>query len=449
MAADNTKNVQRPGEVDEDAKRAALGNTNEAMGLGYDANGVSRSRDNLMNYAPGGMYASKSTVGASAPRSTSYAQPKAAGYGQSSIQDQIDSLKASQQAAAEASLGKARDSSLSQLGADRAKIDPAYYSARNQASTQNQLGAKNFAEFMASRGQTSSGVANQAEISGNVALQGQMGSLKTSQLGEEAENTRRVQNVNAGYESDLVSSKAGIEAQALQQVINQQNLDRTYNQQNDQFKVTSGLQQQQITNQASQFAQSFGLSEKELANTITQQGVQNAYQDKSFAQAADQFAQQMGLSRDQYASGLDQWAKTFDQSNTQFNVTSGQNQQQINNQASQFAASLAASKASAAASAARANAPKAPTATQIKQSNSADAYADVDRAFEQGTPLSTVLLNISSNGSGYASVGLNPNTYMDYARDKYTASQDAYTANGPTYAEREANSRANSAFTNW
>jgi hypothetical protein len=93
------------------------------------------------------------------------------------------------------------------------------------------------------------------------------------------------------------------------------------------------------------------------------------------------------------------------------------------------------------------NNPK-PTATQIKQSNSADAYADIDRAFSQGTPLTTVLSNISSNGSGYASMGLNHNTYLDYAKDKYAASQDAYTANGPTYAERNANTLTNRVFKN-
>lgn len=376
--------------------------------------------------------------------SHSYAQPKAAGYGQSSIQDQIDSLKASQQAAAEASLGKARDTSLSQLGADRAKIDPAYYSARNQASTQNQLGAKNFAEFMANRGQTNSGLSGQAQISSDVALQGQMGSLKTSQLGEEAENTRQVQNVNAGYQSDLVASKANIESQALQNAIAQYNTDRTWQTQKDQFAVTSAQAQQQITNQASQFASSFGLSEKELANTITQQGIQNAYQDKSFAQAADQFAQQMGLSRDQYASGLDQWAKTFNQSTSQFDQT-------LALQKAQLAASSANAAASRSASAARASAPKAPTATQIKAANTSNAYGDVDSAIAQGASWDTIRSNIVSNASGYEAAGISYATILNYAEAKYNAevaSRSAYPTS-PQGTQQAADAITNSAFKNW
>lgn len=184
------------------------------------------------NSAPSGSYSVKDNAyhssGGTASVPLQPLQPLQPQQPQFNVQDQINQLTASQQAASAASLGKARDSSLSQLGADRSKIEPTYYAARNQASTQNQLGARNLSEYLANRGQTNSGVSSQGAIASNVALQGQYGSLKTSQLGEEAENTRAVQNVNSGYESDMVASKANIQSQALQAAINQYNSDRSF-----------------------------------------------------------------------------------------------------------------------------------------------------------------------------------------------------------------------------
>jgi len=60
------------------------------------------------------------------------------------VMSQIDSLKNSQIAASTASLGAARDSSLSNIGVEQAKIAPQYYTSRNTAATQSDLGAKNF-----------------------------------------------------------------------------------------------------------------------------------------------------------------------------------------------------------------------------------------------------------------------------------------------------------------
>ena len=261
------------------------------------------------------------------------------------IQGQIEALKASQIAAATASLGKARDSSLSNLSADRAKIDPAYYSARNQASTSSQLGAKNFAEFLSQRGQSSSGVANQGEISSNVALQGQYGSLKTAQMGEEADNTRQVTNVNNGYASDLASAEAGAESTALQNTISQMNSDRAFAQANKQYDQTYELQKADTTGNfqgeatmaktqadlaASQFQQQFGLTVAQAMGDY-EGNPTLAKQAQQIQQA--QFAAAQSIQNTQYYAGLNQnqsqYNATAAQGNYEFGASLGQNKSQF------------------------------------------------------------------------------------------------------------------------
>jgi hypothetical protein len=152
----------------------------------------------------------------------------------------INQLKEAQKQAQLASLGKARDSSLSNLNAEKAQIQPLYYGMRNKESTGSQLQAKNFAEFLAQRGQSNSGVSGQAELARNVSLQGNIGQLNNAEASAFTENARRVTDTNNAYDSDVASANANIEAQALQNQLSayqqeqayareQANLDRSYN----------------------------------------------------------------------------------------------------------------------------------------------------------------------------------------------------------------------------
>ena len=90
-----------------------------------------------------------------------------------------------------------------------------------------------------------------------------------------------------------------------------------------------------------------------------------------------------------------------------------------------------------------------PSAAQTKSNNTSDAYGDVDNAFSQGTSFETLSQNITNNAAGYAAIGLDYKPILAYAKAKYTASQDAYTASGPTLAQRAANSLTASAFKRW
>lgn len=147
---------------------------------------------------------------------------------QSSISSQLEQLKKAQLAATMAGLDKSKNASLSNLSAESAKIDPQYYAARNTASTQSQLGAKNFSEYMAQRGQTNSGVASQGEIANNVSLQGNLGSLNTQQMADNSDIARRTTGVNNAYESDVAGANANVESQYLQNYIAQMNADRGF-----------------------------------------------------------------------------------------------------------------------------------------------------------------------------------------------------------------------------
>ena len=299
----------------------------------------------------------------------------------SNIQSQINALKQSQIKASMASLGKARDSSLSNLSAEKAKIAPEYYGKRNSASSQSQLGAKNFAEFMAARGQTSSGVASQNEIANGVALQGQIGSLNQAEAGANVENARQVTNVQNAYNSDVVSAEANANATALQNVINQMNADRAYAQANDQFNKNYGLQQAGVTGTYN--------GQDTLAKTTTAQqlalqqaGVTGNYNGQAtFAKqqadlAAVQFERQFGLSVGQaignYEGNPTLAAQAQRIQQAQFEASQTQNQNQFDRNMELQRAQLAASRA------------KTSTAT-IKSPTSAEINAQKDGLISQVT----------------------------------------------------------------
>lgn len=323
---------------------------------------------------------------------------------QTGITDQINQLKQSQISANTAALGASRDASLSGLNAEKAKIAPEYYASRNAASTQSQLGAKNFAEFLANRGQANSGLAGQEQISNGAALQGQIGALNQQEAGVNSDIARRQTDVGNVYNSGVAQATAQANATASQNNIAELNTQR------------------QNSIQADQFAKTFGLSQQELANTIKQQGIQNAMQNKQFNQSVSEFSQQMGLSKAQYASSLDQWAKSFAQNTSQFNQT-------LSSSTSQYAQTLALQKQQLAAQNANAAADRAtternaslaraaaankgPTAAQVAasakqntQAATSDAFSRLNELANQGQTRSQIMTAYNNNYSTFSNGG--------------------------------------------
>lgn len=141
----------------------------------------------------------------------------------------IKAMAAAQKQAALAGLQKSRDQSLSDISAAKAQIEPAFYTQRNNASTDSQIAARNFAEYMAQHGQNSTGANGsmaQSNLANNVALQGNLGALGTAEAGAYAQNAKQATDVNTAYNSDVASTSAGIDASMLQNLINAQ---QTYN----------------------------------------------------------------------------------------------------------------------------------------------------------------------------------------------------------------------------
>jgi len=205
-------------------------------------------------------------------------------------QSYINDLAEAQKQAALAGLEKSRNQSLSDLTAAKNKIEPAYYTQRNNASTDAQVAARNFAEYMAQRGNNTpsgnSGSMAQSNIANNLALQGNLGNLATGEAADYATNAKQVGDVNTAYNSDVASAQAGVDATKLQNLINAQreyntnmlnqyNADRSYNYQVGRDTVNdTGYTQNGVQTLAAQQALA-GIQGQNLNNAA--QGIQNQY----------------------------------------------------------------------------------------------------------------------------------------------------------------------------
>lgn len=151
----------------------------------------------------------------------------------------IQALYAAQRNSRLASLAKARDSALSALSGEQGKLAPQFYAARNNTQSQADIGARNFAAYMAARGSSGNGAAAQARISQEGVLQGQLGNLQGQEIAANTDINRRMTDVQAGYandsyaaESDVAAAEAAARIAEMQRVdginLSQWNADRSY-----------------------------------------------------------------------------------------------------------------------------------------------------------------------------------------------------------------------------
>lgn len=136
--------------------------------------------------------------------------------GMGNAQNYINQLNDLRKNAAISALGKSRDNALSNLGQEKSAIQPKYYDQRNQVAAGAQQQARNFQEYMANRGGTSSGANAQAELSRNMTTQGNLGTLGRQETAAYGDIERRTSDVNNAYESDVSSATAGLEADKMQ-----------------------------------------------------------------------------------------------------------------------------------------------------------------------------------------------------------------------------------------
>jgi len=121
------------------------------------------------------------------------------------------------------------DKNMATYATQKAEVQPLYYDKRSQESTASQLGAKNFAEYLANRGQTNAGIAGQAELNRNMTLQNNIGALNRDENKAYTDISSDVAQAKNDYNNGIMSANADVEAQKLQNFITQGNADRTFN----------------------------------------------------------------------------------------------------------------------------------------------------------------------------------------------------------------------------
>ena len=130
-----------------------------------------------------------------------------------SIQDNINALKKAQLASRISALDTARNNSLSgldtglntslsNLQSEQAGIAPAAYGARNQVQSSSDIGALNFAQYMASRGVKGNAGA-MPEIYRNNALQSGIGKINQQELAANTDIARRTSDTKNLYETTV------------------------------------------------------------------------------------------------------------------------------------------------------------------------------------------------------------------------------------------------------
>lgn len=200
----------------------------------------------------------------------------------------MEALKQAQLQASIAGLDKSKNASLSNLSAEKATIEPQYQKQKMQAGVTAKQTARSFDEYMAQRGggiagNNKSGIAGQGTLMNNLGYQGQVGALNQAEAGAITDNARRVTGVQNAYESDVQSAQAGIQAQHLQNYINQMNQDRQFEQSQSQFDQNFGLQRDQYQSGLSQWDKSFGLQQSQYSDNKTQQQWENEMAQLSLA----------------------------------------------------------------------------------------------------------------------------------------------------------------------
>lgn len=135
---------------------------------------------------------------------------------------QLNNLKEAQKRAAQADLENTRNSALSDLASEESKLNPAYDAKRTQTSNASKVNARNFQEYLANTGRANSGIGAQYEMGRQNSLNRDLNALNAAQAQDVADIARRRTLANDVYNSGLASANATIEANYIQNLLQQQ-----------------------------------------------------------------------------------------------------------------------------------------------------------------------------------------------------------------------------------
>jgi hypothetical protein len=211
----------------------------------------------------------------------------------------IEQLKTAKRQSLLAALDKARATALAGLETEKANVAPTYYDARNRAAAASDVGAMNFAQYMAARGIKGAAGA-MPEIYRQAGLQGQIGALDRAEANALANIERQRSNIESGYASDVAAAEADVESQAMQALIDQWNANRQYELQKatltgslgDQ-RTLAGLAYDWSRSPSNPAVQAQILANKRAALEIAYQEIVNSYLPQTLKMEAEKLKQQV------------------------------------------------------------------------------------------------------------------------------------------------------------
>ncbi len=166
---------------------------------------------------------------------------------------QLNNLRQAQQKAAVADLENTRNQALSNLQAEQQQNRATYNAQRSSANAQNRLSARNFQEYLASTGRANSGLSAQARMQNANNLNTSLNALNAGEAAAMADIGRRTTDAHNAYNSGLASANANIEANYIQNLLNERNRE-----------LERQMQERQFQESIRQFNENLALQKQEL-----------------------------------------------------------------------------------------------------------------------------------------------------------------------------------------
>lgn len=168
-------------------------------------------------------------------------------------EEDLNRLKEAQRNAAVADLENTRNQALSNLQAERGQNAATYNTQRSSANAQNRLSARNFQEYLASTGRANSGLSAQARMQNANNLNTSINNLNTGEAAAIADINRRTTDAQNAYNTGLAGANAQIEANYIQNLLNERDKqlqrdlqERQFQESIRQFNENLALQRQQL-----------------------------------------------------------------------------------------------------------------------------------------------------------------------------------------------------------
>ena len=171
---------------------------------------------------------------------------------------ELNNLRAAQQRAATANLENTRNQALSDLQAEQMKNTASYNAQRSTANAQNRMSARNFQEYLASTGRANSGLSAQARMQNANNLNTSLNTLNAGEAAALADINRRTTDANNAYNTGLASANATIEANYIQNLLDQRNKE-----------LERQLQERQFNESVRQFNEQMAYNYKQLQQNFS------------------------------------------------------------------------------------------------------------------------------------------------------------------------------------